>query len=65
MYFIYIPNMNVVIVIKFIYKGNLVFRIYTPNVNDVTVIIFATVIHFGTINIYLQLCAKSLVMQDF
>ena len=57
MYFIYIPIMNVVIVIKFIYKGNLVFLICIPNVNDVTVIIFITVIHFGTINIYLQLCA--------
>ena len=51
--------MNVVIVIKFIYEGTLVFLIYIPNVNDVTVIIFTTVIHFKTINIYLQLCGKS------
>ena len=51
--------MNVVIVIKFIYEGNLVFLIYIPNVNDVTVITFTTVIHFGTINIYLQLCGRS------
>ena len=57
--------MNVVIVIKFIYEGNLVFLIYIPNVNDVTVITFTTVIHFGTINIYLQLCGRSWVMQDF
>ena len=55
-YFIYIPDINGVIAIRFIYKGsfniNLLFFIYNPNTINVSVIIFTTVIHFGTIKIF-------------
>ena len=49
-------NIKDVAIIIIIYKGsvyiNLAFFIYIPNINDVTAIIFATVIHFETINIF-------------